>query len=140
MWLDVLNAAGEIEESWSASHKAFKQLKTLFSTLGTPAQPLSVGLGQSPRCVHQRRSCPHQSGSRPNHREIRLRFRAMMLHRTQQLRIDPGQPRQRSRIHAIVFLPALPNQTKKTPIPRKPSSTSDGANSTCADATFCCHQ
>jgi hypothetical protein len=49
MWLDVLNAAGEIEESWSASHKAFKQLKTLFSTLGTPAQPLSVGLGQSPR-------------------------------------------------------------------------------------------
>ncbi len=33
-----------------------------------------------------------------------------MLHRIQQLRIDPGQPRQRLRIQAIVFLPALPDQ------------------------------
>ncbi|MFZ0953222.1 MAG: hypothetical protein WAN17_13210, partial [Candidatus Sulfotelmatobacter sp.] len=35
-------------------------------------------------------------------------LRAAMLHRIQQLRIDPGQPRQRLRIQPIVFLPALP--------------------------------
>jgi len=34
-----------------------------------------------------------------------------MLHRTQQLRIDPRQPGQRSRIQPIVLLPALPDQT-----------------------------
>jgi hypothetical protein len=33
-----------------------------------------------------------------------------MLHRTQQLGIDPGQPCQGLRIHPIVFLPALANQ------------------------------
>ena len=33
-----------------------------------------------------------------------------MLHRTQQLRIDPRQPRQRLRIQPIVFLPALSDQ------------------------------
>ena len=33
-----------------------------------------------------------------------------MLHRTQQLRINPGQPRQRLRIQAIVFASALPDQ------------------------------
>ena len=68
-------------------------------------------LGQSAGRVHQRRPRSHQSGSRPDHRQIRLRFRAAMLHRTQQLRIDPGQPRQRPRIQPIVFLSALPNQT-----------------------------
>jgi hypothetical protein len=33
-----------------------------------------------------------------------------MLHLTQQLRINPGQPRQRPRIHPIVLLSALPDQ------------------------------
>ena len=53
------------------------------------AQPLAIGLGQSTCRVDQRRPCSHQSGSRPDHRQIRLRFRAAMFHRTQQLRIDP---------------------------------------------------
>jgi hypothetical protein len=33
-----------------------------------------------------------------------------MLHRTQQLRIDPRQPRECLRIQTIVFLPAFPDQ------------------------------
>jgi hypothetical protein len=40
---------------------------------------------------------------------------ASMLHRTQQLQINLGQPRQRLRIQAIVFFPALSNQTHATP-------------------------
>jgi hypothetical protein len=51
------------------------------------AQPLSVGLGQSPRCIDQRRSGPHQSCSRSDHRQMRLGLRTPMLHRRQQLRI-----------------------------------------------------
>ena len=77
------------------------------------AQPLAVALGQSACRVHQRRPRSHQSGSRPDHRQIRLRFRAAMLHRTQQLRINPRQPRQRLRIQPIVFLPALPDQAAR---------------------------
>lgn len=68
-----------------------------------PPQPLAVALGQSAHRVHQRRPCPHQS---------RSRFRTAMFHRTQQLRIDPGQPRRRLRVHAIIFLPALANQAR----------------------------
>jgi hypothetical protein len=37
-----------------------------------------------------------------------------MFHRTQQLRIDPGQASQRLRIQTIVFLPALSNQPHVT--------------------------
>ncbi len=39
-----------------------------------------------------------------------MRLHAAVLHRIQQLRIDPGQPRQRLRIQPIVFLAALPDQ------------------------------
>ena len=42
----------------------------------------TVALGQAAGGVHQRRSRPHQSSSRPNHRQISLRLRAAMLHRT----------------------------------------------------------
>ena len=48
--------------------------------------------------------------------EIRLRPRAAMLHRIQQLGIDPGQPRQRLRIQPIVLLAALSNQSHFTRI------------------------
>ncbi len=41
---------------------------------------------------------PHQAGARPDHRQIGLRLCAAMLHRTQQLGIDPRQPRQGLRI------------------------------------------
>ena len=34
-----------------------------------------------------------------------------MFHRTQQLRVDPRQSGQRLRIHAVIFLPALSDQT-----------------------------
>jgi hypothetical protein len=51
-----------------------------------PAQPFPVGLSQSACRVHQRGPRSHQSGSRPAHRQVRLRPRAAMLHRTQQLR------------------------------------------------------
>jgi hypothetical protein len=47
----------------------------------------------------------------PDHRQIRVRLRAAVLHWTQQLRIDAGQPRQGLRIQQIVFAPALPNPT-----------------------------
>jgi hypothetical protein len=39
-----------------------------------------------------------------------LRLHAEVLHRIQQLRIDPRQPRQGLRIQPIVFLAALPDQ------------------------------
>jgi hypothetical protein len=48
--------------------------------------------------------------SRSNHHQIRLRLRTAMSDRTQQLRIDPGQPRQRLRIQPIVFPAALADQ------------------------------
>src|SRR5678815_4705234 len=73
-----------------------------------PAQPLAIALGQSAGRVHQRRSCAHQPGSRPDHGQIRLRLRAAMFHRRQQLRIDPGQPRQGLRIDPIILLSASP--------------------------------
>jgi hypothetical protein len=75
-----------------------------------PAQPFPIALGQSAGRVHQRLPRSHQSGSCPNHCQIRLCLRAAMLHRTQQLWIDPGQPRQGLRVQTIVFLPALPDQ------------------------------
>jgi hypothetical protein len=53
-----------------------------------PAQPFPVGLSQLP--CSPARSALHQSGSCPDHRQVRLRLRAAMLHRTQQLRVDPG--------------------------------------------------
>jgi hypothetical protein len=53
---------------------------------------------------------PHQTGSRPDPAQIRLRLHAAVLHRIQPLGIDPGQPRQRLRIQPIVFLAALPDQ------------------------------
>jgi hypothetical protein len=74
------------------------------------AQPLSVGLRQSPRRVDQRRSCPHQSGSRSDHHQMCLRLGAAMLHWSQQLRIDPRQPSQGSRIQPIIFPSTLPDQ------------------------------
>ena len=74
------------------------------------AQSLAVALRQSASRVDQPRARSHQSGPCPNHRQIRLRLRAAMLHRIQQLRIDPRQPRQRLRIQPIVFLAALPDQ------------------------------
>jgi hypothetical protein len=73
-----------------------------------PAQPLSVGLSQSARRVDQRSARSHQSGSRPDHRQIRLRSGAAMFHRTQQLRIDSRQPRQRPRIQPIVLFRLSP--------------------------------
>ena len=53
---------------------------------------------------------PHQCRSRSNHRQIRLRLGAAMLHRIQQRGIDPGQPRQRLCIQPVIFLPAFPDQ------------------------------
>ena len=41
---------------------------------------------------------------------MRLRFRAAMFHRTQQLGIDPSQPRQCLGIQAIVLLSTLSDQ------------------------------
>jgi len=52
----------------------------------------------------------NQPSARPDQRQIRLRLHAAVLHRIQQLRIDPGQPRQRLRIQTIVLLAALPDQ------------------------------
>ena len=75
------------------------------------AQSFAVRLRQPTRCIDQRRPRPHQAGSRPNHRQIGLRLGAAMLHRRQQLRIDPGQPRQRLGIQPIIFPPALSDQT-----------------------------
>ncbi len=74
------------------------------------AQSLAVRLRQSASRVDQPRARSHQASARPNHHQIGLRLRAAMLHRIQQLRIDPGQPRQRLRIQPIVFLSALPDQ------------------------------
>ena len=76
-----------------------------------PAQSFAIALGQSASRVDQRRPRPHQSSPRPDHHQVRLRPHAAVLHRIQQLRIDPGQPRQRLRIQPIVFLAALPDQT-----------------------------
>src|SRR5262249_31067678 len=56
------------------------------------AQAFTVALGQPACRVDQPRSRPHQSGTCPDHRQISLRLRAAMLHRIQQLGIDPGQP------------------------------------------------
>src|SRR6478736_1642777 len=72
------------------------------------AQSFPVTLGQPASRVSQRRPRAYQSSPRPNHRQIRLH--AAVLHRIQQLRIDPGQPRQRLRIQTIVFLAALRDQ------------------------------
>jgi hypothetical protein len=74
------------------------------------AQAFAVTLGQPAGRVDQSRACPHQAGARSNHHEIRLRLHAAMLHRIQQLWIDPRQPRQRLRIQPIVFLAALSDQ------------------------------
>jgi hypothetical protein len=75
-----------------------------------PAQPFPVALGPSARRVHQRRPRSHQSGSRSDHGQIRLRFRAAMPHRTQQRGIDPGQPRPRPRVQPIVLLSTFADQ------------------------------
>src|SRR5215813_11087913 len=72
------------------------------------AQAFAVALGQPARRVHQPRSRPHQPGTRTDHHQIRLRLRAAMLHRVQQLRIDPGQPRQCLRIRRSSFLRLSP--------------------------------
>src|SRR5262249_18864339 len=56
------------------------------------AQAFTVALGLPACRVDQPRSRPHQSGTCPDHRQISLRLRAAMLHRIQQLGIDPGQP------------------------------------------------
>jgi len=75
--------------------------------LGTTPKAMREVFGGMPRCRIALETGMHSPWVS---RQIRLRFRATMLHRTQQLRIDPGQPCQRLRIHAIVFLPALSNQ------------------------------
>jgi hypothetical protein len=51
-------------------------------------------------------------GSRPDHGQVGLCFRAAMFHRRRQLRIDPGQPCQRLRIQTIVFLSTLSDQAQ----------------------------
>jgi len=68
------------------------------------AQPAAVGLGQSARRVHQRRARSHQSGSCPDHGQIRLRSRTAMPHRREQLRIDARQPGKSLRIRRSSFL------------------------------------
>jgi hypothetical protein len=87
-------------------------------------QKLTIGLdlGRSIELVLRAgRSWRHPAGTTAGHdtesdarsvwRQIRLRSRAAVLHRTQQLGIDPGQPRQRLRVHAVVSLSTLPDQT-----------------------------
>jgi hypothetical protein len=74
----------------------------------TAAQPLAVPFGQSACRVYQRRPCSHQTSSRPDHHQIRLRSGTAMLHRTQQLGIDARQPSQRPGIQPIVFLRLSP--------------------------------
>ena len=74
------------------------------------AQPLPIRLRQSARCVDQRRPRPYQSSPRSNHHQMRLGLRTSMLHRRQQLRIDPRQSRQRAGVEAIIFPPTLPDQ------------------------------
>src|ERR1035437_2158400 len=74
------------------------------------AQPLSVGLRHSPRRIDQRRPRPYQPRSRPDRHQIRLRLRTAMLHRRQQLRINPHQAGQHSGIQTIIFFPTLPDQ------------------------------
>ncbi len=66
------------------------------------AQAFSVALGQAACAVHQPGARSHQRCSRSNHGEIRLGCGAAMLHWTQQLRVDPCQPRQRLRILEVV--------------------------------------
>jgi hypothetical protein len=41
---------------------------------------------------------------------VKLGLGTAMLHRAQELRIDSREPRQRSRIDAIIFSPALDDQ------------------------------
>jgi hypothetical protein len=53
---------------------------------------------------------PYQPRSRPDRHQIRLRLRTAMLHRRQQLRINPHQPSQRSGIPPIIFFPTLSDQ------------------------------
>jgi hypothetical protein len=67
-----------------------------------------MGFRQAARRVDQYRPCTHQSGSRPDHRQIRLGLGASMLHWTQQLWIDPCQSRKRSSVDPIGLAPALP--------------------------------
>ena len=74
------------------------------------AQPLSVGFRQPSRGIHQRRARSHQRGPRPDHRQMDLRFRAAMLHRTQQAGIDPRQPCQHPGVEPIIFSAAFPDQ------------------------------
>src|SRR3989442_273606 len=74
------------------------------------AQPFSVGLGQATGRIDQRRPRSYQARSRPDRHQIRLRLRAAMFHRRQQLRIDPHQSRQHSGIKPIIFFPTLSDQ------------------------------
>jgi hypothetical protein len=48
---------------------------------------------------------------RSDYHQISLRLRAAMLHRSQQLWIDPRQPSQRPGIEPIIFPPTLSDQT-----------------------------
>jgi len=57
---------------------------------GKPAQLiLSRTAGSTPALFASGYPCPHQSGSRSDRRQTRLCLRTPMLHRCQQLRIDP---------------------------------------------------
>src|SRR6266481_3724417 len=73
-------------------------------------QAFAVALGQPTGCVSQRRPGSYQSRSRSDHHQIRLCLRTAMLHRTEQLWIDPGQSCQPLCIETIVFLAARPDQ------------------------------
>jgi hypothetical protein len=70
-------------------------------------QPPAIALGQTSGRVHQRGSYPYQAGPRSNHRQVRLRLRAAVLHRAQQLGIDPGQACQSLGVEAVILFPAL---------------------------------
>jgi len=74
------------------------------------AQSFAVRLCQPASRVDQPGSRSYQPSACPDHRQIGLCLRTAVLHRIQKLRIDPGQPCQRLRIQAIVFLAALSDQ------------------------------
>jgi len=94
-----------------------------------PAQSFAVALGQSAGRVHQRGPRSHQSGSRPNHRQIRLRSRAAMLYRTQQLgsilakgsahprRMHPGLQTQSGSEACPQTLPSWPSELCSIAVP-----------------------
>jgi hypothetical protein len=100
-------------QQWLQCRLQFRTQLSCF--LGIPiartaaAQPFPVRLRQSPRRVDQRRPCSHQSGSRSDHHPMSLRLGATMLHRRQQLPIDPRQPGQSPGVEAIIFPPTLPD-------------------------------